>query len=166
MTSRLRYFKPVEGSAQGADVHAYYPGSSRRIRTVNPDTMQLVAPAPAEPVWDAQPRLLRVGTEWREFFTIGQLANALNRSPVTIRKWETSGIIPIPTFVIRGKTERGNRRLYTREQVEGMLRIADEEGILHHEGEGIHISDTRFSERVIELFRDLANRLHDQGQAA
>ncbi|MFI1796540.1 MerR family transcriptional regulator [Streptomyces sp. NPDC020379] len=162
----IRHFKSVEGNTQSGDVHAYYPGSSRRIRAVDPHTMQLVAPTPVEPTWDAQPRLLRVGTEWREFFTIGQLASALHRSPVTIRKWESSGIIPAPTFVIKGKSERGNRRLYTREQVEGILRIADEEGILHHQGEGIHISDTKFSERVIELFHALAARPQSQDQAA
>ncbi|MEU5425145.1 MerR family transcriptional regulator [Streptomyces olivoreticuli] len=137
----------------------------RSIRAVNPLTMEVVEAAPAGPAWD-RPRVLRVGSEYREFFTIGQLSRALHRQPVTIRKWEHSGTIPAPTFILRGATERGNRRLYTREQVEGMVRIADEEGILHHEGEGIHISTTRFTERVVELFKSLASSPVQSMQAA
>ncbi|WP_409238329.1 hypothetical protein [Streptomyces sp. PA5.6] len=112
--------------------------------------------AEPEVSWDSKPRVYRVGGELREFFSIGHLSMALNRQPVTIRKWERLGVIPAASFVIRGKTERGNRRLYTRAQVEGMIRIAQEEGILHHEGEGIHISTTNFSERVVQLFKSLS----------
>lgn len=152
-----REFAVIAGG-ETRQVPAHYPGSSRRIRSVDPQTMRLVdtAPDPA-PAWDAKPRVYRVGGVPRDFFSIGHLSQALNRQPVTIRKWERLGIIPIPTFIVQGKTERGNRRLYTRAQVEGMVRIAEEEGILHHEGEGIHISNTKFSERVVQLFKDLSN---------
>ncbi|WP_274916924.1 MerR family transcriptional regulator [Streptomyces sp. WZ-12] len=165
MTTHMRNFKVIAGEGRGSD-GAYYPGSSRRIRSVDTSTMRLVEPQPTGPAWDARPRVLRVGRQYHEFFSIGPLSQALNRSPVTIRKWERNGTIPSPTFVIKGQTERGNRRLYTREQVEGMIRIAEEEGILHHAGEAIHISDTRFSERVIALFKSLANTATDDKQAA
>ncbi|KUL44719.1 hypothetical protein ADL22_12305 [Streptomyces sp. NRRL F-4489] len=119
--------------------------------------MRLVEPtSKPEVLWDSKPRVYRVGGVLHEFYSIGHLSMALNRQPVTIRKWERTGIIPAPTFVVRGKTERGNRRLYTRAQIEGMIRIAEEEGILHHEGEGIQISATKFSERVAQLFEDLS----------
>lgn len=152
-----REFAVIAGG-ESRSAAAYYPGSSRRIRSVDPDTMRLVDQREEQEVlWDSKPRVYRVGGELQEFFSIGHLSMALNRQPVTIRKWERLGIIPAPTFVIRGKTERGNRRLYTRAQVEGMIRIAQEEGILHHEGEGIHISATKFSERVVQLFKSLSN---------
>ncbi|MDJ0463159.1 hypothetical protein [Streptomyces sp. H27-C3] len=152
-----REFAVIAGDAT-PQAPAYYPGSSRRIRNVDPHTMRLVETnATPEVLWDSKPRVYRVGGELQEFFSIGHLSMALNRRPVTIRKWERLGIIPAPTFVIRGKTERGNRRLYTRAQVEGMVQIAQEEGILHHEGEGIHISATKFSERVIRLFKGLSS---------
>ncbi|MFI2616699.1 hypothetical protein [Streptomyces sp. NPDC018584] len=152
-----REFSVIAGGATH-QAPAYYPGSSRRIRSVDRDTMRFVEkPEETEVLWDSKPRVYRVSGELQEFFSIGHLSMALNRQPVTIRKWERLGVIPAPTFVIRGKTERGNRRLYTRAQVEGMIRIAAEEGILHHEGEGIHISNTRFSERVVQLFKELSN---------
>ncbi|MFJ2113380.1 hypothetical protein ACIOEX_16090 [Streptomyces sp. NPDC087850] len=152
-----REFAVIAGG-EAQQTPAYYPGSSRRIRNVDTNTMRLVDSIEApEVLWDSKPRVYRVGGDLQEFFSIGHLSMALNRQPVTIRKWERLGIIPAPTFVIRGKTERGNRRLYTRAQVEGMIQIAQEEGILHHEGEGIHISTTKFSERVIRLFKSLSN---------
>ncbi|GHB52591.1 hypothetical protein GCM10010331_45280 [Streptomyces xanthochromogenes] len=151
-----REFAVIAGG-EAQKTPAYYPGSSRRIRSVDPHTMRLVQAEPApEVLWDSRPRVYRVGGRLEEFFSIGQLAQALNRQPVTIRKWERLKVIPAPTFSIRGKTERGNRRLYTRAQVEGMIRIAAEEGILLHEGESIHISTTDFSKRVVALFKELA----------
>jgi hypothetical protein len=87
----------------------------------------------------------------REFFTVGQLAAALGRRSVTIRKWEREGIIPAPTFNAESSDPRGRRRLYGREQVEGIVRIAAEEGIL--DSPKAAITKTRFTERVSELFR-------------
>jgi hypothetical protein len=60
-----------------------------------------------------------------ELFTIGELAGAVQRKPVTLRMWESSGWIPKSNWrsptpqgtQIPGKTTRG-RRLYSRSQVE------------------------------------------------
>lgn len=62
------------------------------------------------------------------FYTIGELAKALNRKPVTIRQWEARGYIPTPTFrtpppegtQLPGKTVKG-RRLYSKQQVELLI---------------------------------------------
>lgn len=135
------------------DSRGFYPGSSRRIargRVTSPGTLASV-PEP-KPDWDSKPLVYDVDGELREFFGIGAVAKALGRSPITLRKWEAEGIIPPAGFRITGKTSNGNRRLYTRAQVEGMVRIADEEGILEHEGRGVHISTTKFTARVKELF--------------
>lgn len=58
------------------------------------------------------------------FYTIGALAQALNRSPVTVRSWEQKGWLPSPKFrtqapksaQLPGKAVKG-KRLYTEAQV-------------------------------------------------
>jgi hypothetical protein len=92
----------------------------------------------------------------RELFSIGQVADVLNRSPVTLRKWEARGIIPRATFVKSGanKDVRGRRRLYSREQVEALVRIAQEEKILHDPHK--QITSTQFTVKVRAAFKELA----------
>lgn len=128
----------------------FYPGSSRPItRHREPKP----APEPADYEWDSAPRIYTVNGKNEEFFTVGQLAQALNRQSGTVRKWERDGVIPKAIFVAPSDDPRGKRRLYTRQQVEGMVRIAAEEGVLH-----IHqkpIGQTQFTPRVIDLFRTL-----------
>jgi hypothetical protein len=136
-----------------ADVQEYYPGSRRPI-VRHPNRTESSMPDPDR--WDAKPKVLKVKGEDVEFFTIGQLGLALGgRKPVTIRKWERTGVIPKPTFRKPSEDPRGQRRLYTRAQVEGMVRIATEEGILDRHAKPI--TQTDFTERVIALFRELAN---------
>lgn len=60
-----------------------------------------------------------------ELFTIGELARALGKKPVTLRMWEREGWIPKSTYrtpapkgqQIPDRPSKG-RRLYSREQVE------------------------------------------------
>jgi hypothetical protein len=76
----------------------------------------------------AKPKTFRVNGEEKQFFTIGDLAKALRRKPVTIRVWERQGLIPKSTYrtpkpkgsQIPGKPSNG-RRLYSREQVEFLM---------------------------------------------
>lgn len=128
----------------------YYPGSKER-RQVNhvPDDV------PDAPELGSGRMLLVRGIEV-EFFGIGDLARALNRQPVTIRAWEHEGILPAPTFTKPGRDRdpRGRRRLYTRAQVEGIWRIAREEGVLEP-GPRINILKTQFKRRVAALFEQL-----------
>jgi len=134
----------------------FYPGSTRPlVRHGNRlNTQAAVADDPG--AWDAKPRKYTVNGQETEFFTVGQLAQALGRQPVTIRKWEREGIIPKATFQTPGKDgdPRGRRRLYTREQVEGIVRIAHEEGVLVSHQKPI--KDTQFASRVLALFKTLA----------
>jgi len=101
--------------------------------------------------WDSRPYIKVVDGYPREFFTIGHLANALMRSSMTIRGWEAQGIFPKPSFIVGGADRHGRRRLYTRKQIEGVARIAHEEGILDNRRR--FIKQTRFSERCFELFK-------------
>jgi hypothetical protein len=76
----------------------------------------------------AKPKTFKVNGEDRIFFTIGELAKALNRKPVTIRMWESRGWIPRATYrtpkprgvQIPDKSVQG-RRLYSLEQVEFLM---------------------------------------------
>lgn len=84
--------------------------------------------APAPPSSDlngAKGKVYRINGADVELFTIGELARALGKKPVTIRMWEREGWIPRATY--RTPTPRGRqipdrqskgRRLYSREQVE------------------------------------------------
>lgn len=76
----------------------------------------------------AKSKMMKVNGIERQFFTVGELAKALNRRPVTIRMWESKGWIPKAKYrtpapkseQIPGKAVKG-RRLYSLEQVEFLL---------------------------------------------
>lgn len=129
----------------------YYPGSKRKIERSDDDT----AADPSDG-WDAKPRVYKKDGKDTEFFTVGHLAMAMNRKPLTIRQWERRGIIPKSTFQRAGRngSQHGRRRLYTRAQIEGMIQIAAEEGLLSNDRR--EIASTNFKARVLKLFKDLA----------
>lgn len=132
-----------------------YPGSSRPIG----DRLEPSAPAD----W-GKPRMFNINGTSTEFFTVGQLAAALHRSPVTIRKWERLGYIPIAAFRTPGQVRQKARRLYSRAQLEIIVRIAaeeglmdgkrDEQGILHPK---VGINETKFKERVFAALKRLGD---------
>lgn len=125
----------------------FYPGSRER-RQVNRPRLEA-----EEPLDLGVPRIETVAGWDVEFYTIGVLASVLNRSPVTIRNWEADGILPT-SWSKPGADHRGRRRLYTRKQIEGIVRIAREEGVLEP-GPRIGIKATDFTARVTALFRQL-----------
>lgn len=125
----------------------HYPGSRqkrRAVATTEPD-------AGEEMRWDAHPVFIEVDGVPHEFFLIGALGVVLNRKPVTLRKWIEAGILPKERYRTNVSTANGSRRLWTRAQIEGIARIAREEGLL----QGANIGATKFAERVRELFREL-----------
>ena len=115
--------------------------------------------------WDKKPVVYIHGGVSQEFFTIGHLADALGRSPVTIRSWESKGLLPKSPYRSprpRGETLPGRRssgkRLWTRDQIEGIIRIARDEQVIFNEKPPTR----RFAIRVSELFRDLLTREKSQ----
>lgn len=134
----------------------FYPGSNKPL-VRHPNRLHTSA-AKSAADWDAKPRKYVVGGREVEFFTVGQLATALHRKAVTIRKWEREGILPKATFQSPGRDEdpRGRRRLYSREQVEGIVRIATEEGVLASHQKPF--KESQFTARVIDLFKRLAEQ--------
>lgn len=72
--------------------------------------------------WDANPIKKYLGGEKVEFFTVGALAQALEKTVVTVRLWEKRGYIPVAPYRFKEKTLNGKavsgNRAYTRELVE------------------------------------------------
>lgn len=131
----------------------FYPGSTR-VRHVNrvPD-----APSKDPTAWDANPKEFKVGGVLGEYFGVGALALALERRPGTIRKWEREGVIPKATFRAPSADPRGARRLYSRAQVEGIIRIAHDEGLMNPNLQ-ITLAKSGFTARVKALFEELRDR--------
>jgi len=94
--------------------------------------------------WDAKPKKLIYNGVLHEFFTRTHLAMALNRESGTIRSWELKGVVCHP--LVRDK--RGSW-LYTREQVEALVRLAKEEGVF----------DPRFRNQFSQRFSEEAHRI-------
>lgn len=126
-----------------ADLDERYPGSRHNRRPV--DTVAAKATHKDVATWDSRSYKKVIKGEVVEFFTIGALAAALDRPLVTIRLWIRTGKLPqsfyrMPTQQIpvfgpdgkpRGTRELKGRRLYTRGQIEAVIRIAQQHGILH-----------------------------------
>lgn len=74
--------------------------------------------------WDAKPKYLLFKGQTIEFFTRSALATALNRNVGTIRSWELKGVLCHPPI----QNHRGHW-LYTRSQIEDIVRLAQEEGV-------------------------------------
>lgn len=80
-----------------------------------------------------------------------ELSEALGdeRTTQTIRKWEVQGIIPPAIF------RTGQKRLYAKEQIETICRIAKECNIR----QGVSMSLTNFSVRVFEELKEVNKKL-------
>lgn len=129
----------------------YFPGSSTPLDF---DVKQAKLEKEVA-LWDAKPMMFIVRGVPTEFFSIGQLGVALgNRSSNTLRAWEREGILPKSPYVKSSQDPRGRRRMYTRAMVEGIIKIAKEEGVLYP-NKGIRLSDTSFTLRAFDLFKEL-----------
>lgn len=92
---------------------------------------------------------VKINGEVVELYYINELAYALGRTPQTIRKWEIAGVIPKTPF----KDAHG-RRLYTKEHIEAIVKIAEECGIK----QGYSIANTSFSSKVHRVFTEINNK--------
>jgi DNA-binding transcriptional MerR regulator len=75
-----------------------------------------------------------------ELSSIGSLAQAVGKSPITIRAWIRKGWIPPNTLwtdPIPGTLGDAGRRLWTRQQVEEVVEIARERGLLKEEAASV-----------------------------
>lgn len=129
-----------------------YPGSKQKVRTYTE-----ISEVEESKIFFSSPRKAVLKGMEVNFYTIGELARLLNRKPVTIRKWEIEGVIPKATFIAPADDKRGKRRLYTEDQILGLVEIAREEGVLEANARGSWkaLEKTNFSSRAVELFRRL-----------
>jgi hypothetical protein len=80
----------------------------------------------------AKHKVYRINGVDRVFYTVGELARALSRKPVTVRMWEQRGWIPKVKYRTRppanaqlpGKPSKG-RRLYSDAQVHFLVAAVD-----------------------------------------
>lgn len=128
----------------------YYPGTRRRIVPA-PEQTTAPAAAPDPDAWDAHPRVHQINGVEVSFYPIGALAKALHRKPVTIRMWEQTGVLPRSLFRSRHDQGAGKARLYPRMLVEGLIEIAQDEGLF----DGVPIASTRFTARAVELYHSV-----------
>ena len=113
-----------------ADLDDFYPGSKRK-RKEAPKKEEVTSIA-----WDLNPtkRTLPNGKDV-EMFTIGALANALNRPIITLRKWIKEGHLPsspyrLPTTKNRYGGDHQGKRLYSRAMVEAAIELFAHAGVL------------------------------------
>lgn len=152
MTASMQSFPPIPNHDlldRFADIPV--PGKRQPVNRPTEDA----EPAPA---WDKNPITYKVKGQDREFFTISALAVALNRAPVTLRSWENKGLLPASRYrapkpkreTIPGATPKG-KRLWTRQQIEGILTIARQEGVILN-GKP---PSPKFAQRVSHYFQQL-----------
>src|SRR5262245_13096101 len=134
-----------------------YPG---RKKPVNRNATPAVAETP---LWDAKPVYYLVQGEKREFFLISHLAKALDYSVQSIRAWEAQGLLARTPYrsprtkrpVAGGRSDKG-KRLWTREQVEGIIRIAKKHRVIFPDRKGVkHPPTPAFAAEVADLFVSL-----------
>lgn len=111
----------------------------------------------AEGAWDLKAKrstfVIKNKTYSRDIFTIEALALALKKRPGTIRDWITRGWLPearLRTPPVAGTLKDAGRRLWTREEIEFIVRCAKEEGIF-----GVakpNVALTNFTLRVQRFF--------------
>jgi hypothetical protein len=137
-----------------------YPGSKKPVKTFTKSALSGAGVLEAPVQWElGEGKKMQANGKEYEFFTIGDLARLLNRKPVTIRKWEAEGVIPKAVYIMPSKIKdtRGIRRLYSRQQIEGLVVIAREEGVLEPNANGKwkSIEETDFRQRAYDLFVQL-----------
>lgn len=146
----MRAFAPLEDE--------YYPGSKLKRRESRQQKHERAVAARREvresEDWDARPKRVTVRGIDMDMWPIGALGKALGRDPVTIRTWIRKGWLPkngFQTQPVVGSRGDAGRRLWTRIQIEGIVRIAREEGLL--EEHPPRIQTTNFTRRVIEAWK-------------
>ena len=110
----------------------YVPGSKRKRRELDPKVSR--RKAGESNGWDSNPIIKTLGGKETEVFTIGALAQALEKNIVTIRLWERKGYIPRAPYRLRSKTLKGQKtggnRVYTRSLIESAIEEFNRRGLL------------------------------------
>jgi hypothetical protein len=113
----------------------FVPGSKKKRREDNPIAEKKRKQYLGESNgWDASPKMRFFLGKNIETFTIGALAQALEKEIVTIRLWEKNGYIPNCPYRLRSKSLNGKKvsgnRVYTRPLIETTIKEFSRRGLL------------------------------------
>ena len=75
-------------------------------------------------IYGMRSRNLRVNGQIVECVPISEFAKAISRSPITVRSWQRSGLLPRP-YVLHADNPRACRRYYPTSFVEAAKQIAE-----------------------------------------
>ena len=132
-----------------------YPGRRKPVNREKKEASDDTA------LWDARPVYYKLpgGGEKQEFFLISHLAKALDYSVQSIRAWEAARLLPrtpyrsprtkAPIAAVGGNK---GKRLWTREQINGILKLANRHGVILNKKP----PTPAFARDVARLFNELA----------
>lgn len=129
----------------------FYPGSTERKRSAGGDGPTIPDSEPQP--WEEMYELRLYGGKQMRFYPISALAAALNRSVATVRHWDENGILPPASLRTDALGPQGRRRVYTHEQIAGLQRIAEQEGLF--KSNRVYVRRTKFTSLAFELFKAL-----------
>lgn len=111
----------------------YKPGSKQKRRTINPEVSRKRA-LKEDTTWDSSGIMKQLNGKETEVFTIGAMAQALEKSIISIRSWEKRGYLPRAPYRLRAKTLNGvkvaGNRVYTRKLIEIVIEEFSKRGLL------------------------------------
>lgn len=115
------------------ELDAYYPGSRRKRRESS--RPKAVVDVDMDDSWEKRSFTKRIHGQEMPMYTIGALAQALNKSEKSVRLWTTKGYIPSAPYRMPSVTgvdgvTRAGRRLYTKEMVEAAIDSFARRGLL------------------------------------
>jgi hypothetical protein len=113
----------------------YLPGSKKPRRSPTGQSEKRRAKILGETNgWDAKPIIKTIKGVETELFTVGALAQALEKQVVTLRFWEKKGFFPHAPYRLRSKSLNGNKvngnRVYTRKLIEIAIEEFEKRGLL------------------------------------
>jgi len=110
----------------------YIPGSKKKRREIDPKVSR--RKSGESNGWDSNPIIKTLAGKETQVFTIGALAQALEKTIVTIRLWERKGFIPRAPYRLRAKTVKGQKtggnRVYTRALIESAVEEFNKRGLI------------------------------------
>lgn len=83
-----------------------------------------------KPYLYSKDKKFRIGEVEYYLYPLGELAKALHRRPVTLRKWEEHGVLPTCRLTINSGNRYSKRRLYSTFHIIGTVQIAAQHGVL------------------------------------
>lgn len=99
-------------------------------------------------------KTLSINGEDVELFYIGTLAEALGRTPQTIRKWEIAGYLPDTLF-----RDKLGRRMYSAEQIKAIVECAEKSNVRP----SYSIANTNFTPRVHKALEEINKKYLEGG---